>query len=463
VTREQALAILDGGDFEPFVGEREDLELEFKGEPYQVEREAERFELAKDVCALANGAGGVIVIGVRTERREESPLDEATRIRAFRRELVDTARYEALIAERVYPALQGLRVEFKPNSVDGERGLVVVDVPPQAEADKLFLILKPVSDGESTPGWLVGIAVRSVGRVDVRRASDIHGLINRGFTISERVDDLSDEVGLLRERLDGGEVAAAPETPADRLLELLEERIDELEQTLAANNASGAYLYLVAAPRQPTRVRTLTRQEGVRQLLELPPYTRYEGWNLVTLDHARLVGGRRLSVANGMRKHIDLYDDGTFLMFGTLEDFLAWHRRELPDKLNSLALIELIYNFLLVSDGVLADLEPLPDELRLAIGLRHAQPSVERQIYLSYGRVDRMDYELDYVTRQAPEDSVHRTIDVAVTNADPHFDLGAAGYQLVAQLYNWFGFTDDAVPYTNEEGTAIEIQQITQP
>jgi hypothetical protein len=31
------------------------------------------------------------------------------------------------------------------------------------------------------------------------------------------------------------------------------------------------------------------------------------------------------------------------------------------------------------------------------------------------------------------------------------------------QLYNWFGFTDDAVPYTNDERTVIDIEQITRP
>jgi hypothetical protein len=354
----------------------------------------------------------VIVVGVRTERREESPLDEATRVRPFPRELVDTARYGDLIAERVYPPLQHLRVEFKPSAADAERGLVVIDVPPQAETEKLFLILKPVSEGESAPGWLVGIAARSVGRVDVRRPADIHGLINRGFTITERLDALTDEVGLLRERIDAGAFAPASETPANRLPALLEDRIAELEQTLAANNATGAYIYLAAAPKQPARVQTLTQQEGVRQVLELPPYTRYEGWNLATLDQARLVRGRRLSLTNGMRKHIDLYEDGTFLMFGTLEDFLAWHRRELPDKLNSLALIELVYNFLLVYDRIVADLDPLPEELHLAIGLRHAHPGPDRRVYLSYGRVDRFDYEADFDVRQAPEDSIDRTVDV---------------------------------------------------
>jgi hypothetical protein len=81
----------------------------------------------------------------------------------------------------------------------------------------------------------------------------------------------------------------------------------------------------------------------------------------------------------------------------------------------------------------------------------------------SSGRVDRIDYEADLETRQAPEDSVDRAIDIEVNEAEPHFDLGGATYQLVVQLYNWFGFTDDAVPYANAGASIIEIEQITQP
>jgi hypothetical protein len=61
MTRDEALAILAGGDFERFIGVAESLEVEFKGEPYRAEQDSQKFELAKDVTALANAAGGVIV------------------------------------------------------------------------------------------------------------------------------------------------------------------------------------------------------------------------------------------------------------------------------------------------------------------------------------------------------------------------------------------------------------------
>lgn len=98
----------------------------------------------------------------------------------------------------------------------------------------------------------------------------------------------------------------------------------------------------------------------------------------------------------------------------------------------------------------------------LAIGLRHAH-EYERPLYLAYGRIDRFDYEADLETRDAPEDSFDYSLDIPVADAEPHFDLGAATYQLIARLYNWFGFEDEAVPYTNAERTAIEIEQTVAP
>ena len=232
MNRVEALVILNGGDFVPLIGVREDLEVEFKRQPYQLDAEGEKFELAKDICAMANASGGVIVLGVQTERREESPLDEAVRIRALARGLVDEERYIAIAAERIYPRVQGLRVEFRAQANNQDRGLVVIDVPPQAEGDKLFLVQRPISAGTAAPGWLVAVAVRSVGRVDERRVGEIHGLINRGYTISGRLEELIDGVGAIRERLNAGAPAPAAETPAARLPQVIADWLAELERPI---------------------------------------------------------------------------------------------------------------------------------------------------------------------------------------------------------------------------------------
>lgn len=138
-------------------------------------------------------------------------------------------------------------------------------------------------------------------------------------------------------------------------------------------------------------------------------------------------------------------------------------RRESSNKINSLALIEFTYNFLLVYERVLSDLAPLPEQLKIAIGLRHAVAGLEQPVYLAYGRVDRWDYEADLDTRPAQADEFYYDDLIPIENAEPRFDIGEATHRLIVRLYNWFGFTDDAVPYTNDEGTAVVEEQIKNP
>jgi hypothetical protein len=54
---QDALHLLDAGTFDGFIGARESQTVEFKREPYRLAHESQKFELAKDVAALANGQG----------------------------------------------------------------------------------------------------------------------------------------------------------------------------------------------------------------------------------------------------------------------------------------------------------------------------------------------------------------------------------------------------------------------
>jgi hypothetical protein len=236
MTREEALGVLESGDFDQFVGTPETLDVEFKGAPYQVQHESQQFELAKDVSGLANSSGGVIIIGVRTERRADVAVDVATAVRPIERGLVDEQQYEAIIAEHVYPGLRELEVLFYPSATDANRGLVAIDVPAQPDVDKYFLIHRPVEEGvDRTPGWLVGISVRGIGQVAERRIGEIHTLINRGLSVGTQLGELGERIGELAAGLaQVREIVAGPpqataQTPADRLEALIEQRLDEIE------------------------------------------------------------------------------------------------------------------------------------------------------------------------------------------------------------------------------------------
>ncbi len=62
------------------IGQPEAVWLEFKTSPYQLSDERQKFELAKDVSAMANADGGVILMGVETQKDERRQEDVATAI-----------------------------------------------------------------------------------------------------------------------------------------------------------------------------------------------------------------------------------------------------------------------------------------------------------------------------------------------------------------------------------------------
>lgn len=79
----QIVTILKSGDFDELVGTVEDDHFECKAEPYRIEDEHQKFELAKDVSALANAQGGIILIGVQTERDSTRATDVISKVRPF--------------------------------------------------------------------------------------------------------------------------------------------------------------------------------------------------------------------------------------------------------------------------------------------------------------------------------------------------------------------------------------------
>jgi len=76
--------ILAEGTFDRLMGIAEDEQLDFKRSPYQLAEDRQKMELAKDISALANAGGGLILIGIETRQDAERQLEEAVQIRFFR-------------------------------------------------------------------------------------------------------------------------------------------------------------------------------------------------------------------------------------------------------------------------------------------------------------------------------------------------------------------------------------------
>ncbi|GJO17862.1 hypothetical protein NJB1507_08350 [Mycobacterium marinum] len=127
---------------------RENDELDFKREHHD-----DPDELAKDVAALANNIGGVLVLGVADDRGQASyanPVEISDRI---------NRHINAVIGSRVQPFISGIRI----HTISSERrgfGFLLVIVPQSSEAPHAIInpeapvtLRYPVRDGSATR-WL---------------------------------------------------------------------------------------------------------------------------------------------------------------------------------------------------------------------------------------------------------------------------------------------------------------------
>ena len=260
LNRTDALDVLRSSRFEAFVGVTESAELDFKGEPYQLEDERGKLELAKDVAALANAGGGIIVIGVRTTLPETSRVEVARDIRLIPVSVVDLRQCRNLARSRVYPDVGGLDVAFHSSSHDPTRGLLAIDVPPQAATARPFLVHSPLV-GDKTVGWLVGLPTRHRDATDHASIEELHRRIRDGDTKPRSsIRDALSRLEAVPEQVVAPSVTAAER--ADQLVERTfpENAEDDLIDT------SMPHLVLVFAP-SGGQIRDFLEDGGARKLV----------------------------------------------------------------------------------------------------------------------------------------------------------------------------------------------------
>src|SRR6202790_1032290 len=116
---ESVKAILDAHTYDALIGLYEDAWLDAKRTPYNVDLPEGRYELAKDVSAFANGAGGIVLVGLRTTKQETTQTEEITAFELCPQDAFSPHRYVSLIEAYIHPAIEGLNVYWSPVSEDG--------------------------------------------------------------------------------------------------------------------------------------------------------------------------------------------------------------------------------------------------------------------------------------------------------------------------------------------------------
>jgi len=219
-------------------------------------------------------------------------------------------------------------------------------------------------------------------------------------------------------------------------------------------------LTLSAAPVQPSILKRFFEhgEDTPMHLLEHPTSFRYAGWDLETLDRARIKEGQYWEVVNGERKTIRLYEDGT-LLFTVWADnsFLGWGQdsdsfRGNP-RLNSLALVEATTNFVFFYNQLIQYFEEKPSDIQFKIKFSNMILENGKSIYLDPAPVGAL-FRTPFSEQEfkATKDIIEndKVLKTDLIESRPEI----AAYKVLERIFLCFNTPTNKIPYTGEvDGT----------
>jgi len=345
LTQTRILEILASGNFESLVGEFESETLECKGQPYGLETDERKLELAKDVSGMANASGGTLLVGFSTTKSATHGEDEIDQVRAFPLTRFNPDQYRQVIASWLWPPLENVTVQVFPSASEPSHGVAAIVIPAAEHTVRPVLVAKTVLDSPRRVELLFGYCERKQVRVTHYDVERLHALLRDGrrldTEIREGFDSLHSAVEGLRNLM--------PSEPPTVLPTDVSDRIDKALQAVRLHE-EGAFI-LVAVPRRTLDLRGLfeSRNNALVQLLERPPEIRSSGFDLNSGGNSKIVGRLRRSVAENYRL-LEAHRDGVVIFVASGER-LCWGReRRQRDRLivNQLALVEMTYLFYLL-------------------------------------------------------------------------------------------------------------------
>lgn len=421
----------------------ESQEIEFKTAPYLLANDRDKLEFAKDVAAMANGGGGVIVIGIKTERDPNIGQDVSKEIRPVAPGSVNAEAMRAVARDWIYPPSRSIEIR---DWTDGPGQLLVsIRVPPFHESPGLALV-RAAELGTGVERRMFSVPVRGGGSVDFHTPGEVYEWIRRGRLV------------LLSGRPEPAEEAGAADQAAQVQAQL------DRARTILGNEDWPTFL-LQAWTTTPALVERMHDTDGVRGLFTEPPSLRSSGFNFRWWGP----GGPEVDVGGGLR--VPGRNRGTFWLTPTGiltvaatagPDLLGWAMERYSQRptINPLTLVELTLEFCrLYLDGIARFLRPAsPFSLRtlFRVGLLDAQRP--EPIRLPKGRPR---FALDEQSNPAPEEEMVETVGEpeGFVVAEPP-DSPVVAEQMLQRLYGRFGIGTEGIPFLTQDRTAVDVEAI---
>jgi hypothetical protein len=468
--------ILAKGEFERLIGGIECQELECKTAPYRLEEVWQQREFAKDISSFANVSGGLLLLGVKTEKSPLHSGDEIKRLHLFREADVDFEAYFDVLNRWLYPTVKNIEFKWWSSRRNVQEGIISILIPPQPSSLRPFLITKTVEE-------------RAIGNGDINKTKMVETLF--GYVERRRDDNIPMSVIELHARLKDGlnfnalnaqleEIRVAieqrrqdqPDQPSSQsdVIETLDQRIGIVAAELELGPTHPTYI-LAAIPSHKVKIPSLftSKDAPVVKLLENPPQIRTSGFDLdVDGRAARIVpGGHRRRSLEVKYKTLNLWEDGTLIFAVDALDFVCWRpiqKEGVPLRIQPLALIETALLFCQLSEAIFAQADPKPGdvsfEVHYVLELRNTKVG-EVNCGLIPGPVGSDAWRFGGDIHRASEPKLRANAPWRSQSINP----GRIAYLLVASLYEQFGIDHEFIPYREKAGddfivSADEIRRL---
>jgi hypothetical protein len=181
--REQIADILRGGHAGALVGQAEGQWLEAKRQHYALGSTVGKISLAQAVARFANAEqGGLVIIGLAT--KGVAGQDVIAKVTPVPHDPRIVRKYQQILEHHLYPPVDGLQIETLAGN-DGD--LILLDIPPQPEDLKPFLVHGAIIDGK-TEGAFISIVRRRGDSSIPTTAAVIHTTLAAGRALLRRGD-----------------------------------------------------------------------------------------------------------------------------------------------------------------------------------------------------------------------------------------------------------------------------------
>ncbi len=421
--------------FEKLIGTPEASWIEFKSRPYRFDEHRQKIEFAKDVSAFANADGGLLLIGIQTEKEETSEQDVAQMVTPVTKP--SFRQMKDLLRAHVYPPLNA-EVRWWPAD-DPECGLVTVQPTRVDEAEKPFLTTTGIDAEGNLVGSAVGLWVRAADSAQATPASILQELIRAGRRARDRGFELAESAGPIEGvgsadshqglRQIGGITTPAAQLAAD-LVQFGEEET--------------ALLFLQARPTEGTSVPLLLSGDldAATQMMLHPPQLRPNGFNLdFGTEVERLAHGGLRTLRPGAATLSVAGSGLTTAVFGYY--FLGWamERYSTQGLINPLVLVEFVTEFARFYVELVLGQSPVASDF--VVGIRNSGASGGLKL-IPGGLLDDRGFGARGGSVGIAEDRDEFELPLQGAASDP-FEVA---HDLLVAVYREFGLSAVNIPYS---------------